>query len=298
MPWAKLDDQFTDHPKILAAGPLAGWLFICGLCYASRYLTDGYIPLVQVRKLADLENAAELAERLVESGLWARMDDGYMIHDYLEYNPSRLQVLAAREANARRQEQWRQSHRQGDGIETATNGPSNAVSHTRPVPGPVPGPVPDPIPEVQQATPAPRKRRAPNPRPPAQPDPAGVTAYFQVCGRKPRKETYPLFAERIPDDEEHLATLQRAISLWVADKHDPANINGILDWYDALVAGRNPAAYKPRNDGRDPQREPKGWAGLRDLRAMEVRREPGGNRATVVDADSSLPECEHAGTDS
>ena len=102
MSWVKLDDQFSDHPKILSAGPLAGWLYVCGLTYAGRYLTDGFIPQAQVRKLADVEDSAALADRLVTCGLWERVDGGYMIHDYLQYNPSGAEVRAQRDIVSRR----------------------------------------------------------------------------------------------------------------------------------------------------------------------------------------------------
>lgn len=100
MAWAKLDDGFADHPKVIEAGPLASWLFVCGLTYCARQLTDGFIPAGQIRKLADVDNAKELAQTLVSVGLWEECDGGYMIHDYLEYNPSRERVLATREVRA------------------------------------------------------------------------------------------------------------------------------------------------------------------------------------------------------
>jgi hypothetical protein len=48
MTWSKIDDQFYDHPKIVAAGPLGTALFVCGLSYCSRHLTDGFISTAQV----------------------------------------------------------------------------------------------------------------------------------------------------------------------------------------------------------------------------------------------------------
>lgn len=100
MPWVKLDDQFADHPKIIQAGPLAGWLWACGIAYANKYLTDGFIPYAQVRRLADVTDYADpyvLAAKLVEVGLWEQVDGGYLVHDFLEYNPSAAQVKADRE---------------------------------------------------------------------------------------------------------------------------------------------------------------------------------------------------------
>lgn len=100
MAWLKLDDRFAHHPKVLAAGPMAAWLHICGLSYCSEYLTDGYIPDGALPILAAVDAPAQLAERLVEVGLWERADGGYRVHDYLEYNPSREQVLTARAARS------------------------------------------------------------------------------------------------------------------------------------------------------------------------------------------------------
>ena len=98
MAWVKIDDQFADHPKIIAVGPLAAWLYVCGLTYCGRYLTDGFIPGGQVRKLADVDNPSELVAKLVAIGLWNEQEDGYIVHDYLEYNPTAEEVKATRQA--------------------------------------------------------------------------------------------------------------------------------------------------------------------------------------------------------
>lgn len=100
MAWVKIDDQFTDHPKVVAVGPVAGWLYLCGLTYCSRFLTDGHIPAAQVRRLADVKNPDRLAAALVEAGLWESCDGGYRVHDYLDYNPSRERVLQTRAVRA------------------------------------------------------------------------------------------------------------------------------------------------------------------------------------------------------
>lgn len=123
MSWVRLDDQFADHPKVTTAGPLAGWLYVCGLLYAARYLTDGFIPTAHVARLAALPRPRQLAERLVQVGLWERAEGGYRIHDYAEYQPTADDVRATRAANAARQATWR-SRRNG-----ASNGVTNDVSH-------------------------------------------------------------------------------------------------------------------------------------------------------------------------
>jgi hypothetical protein len=100
MPWVRLDDQFPDHPKVVAAGPLAGWLFVCGLAYCARQLTDGFIPSAQVARLVSESAASKLTASLVKAGLWEETEGGYVVHDYLEYNPSKEKTLAKRAVRA------------------------------------------------------------------------------------------------------------------------------------------------------------------------------------------------------
>lgn len=139
MVWARIDDQFPDHPKVAAAGPLAGWLHVCAICYSSRMLTDGFIPKGQVRKLADIENVTEVVTALLTAGLWHESPGGYMVHDYLEYNPSAEEVRAQRAENAKRQAEWRERHKNRPSNDER-NGVTDSVTNTRPVPVPVPVP--------------------------------------------------------------------------------------------------------------------------------------------------------------
>ena len=146
MPWVKLDDQFADHPKIVACGPLASWLYVCGLAYCSRLLTDGFIPDGQVRKLADVDDPKELAAKLVEVNLWERCDGGYRIHDYHDYQPTREKAIATREARAVAGSiggKQKASKLLDAGKSVASD---NVVAKSYPVPIPSPYPVPNPDP--------------------------------------------------------------------------------------------------------------------------------------------------------
>lgn len=106
MTWVRLDDQFTDHPKLAAVGPVAGWVYVSGLCYAARYLTDGFVPETIALRFAG--SSPELIENLVECSLWDRVNGGYQIHDFLEYNPPASRVKAEREAAKARMKGKRQ----------------------------------------------------------------------------------------------------------------------------------------------------------------------------------------------
>lgn len=135
MSWVKVDDQMPRHPKLLSLGKdrlVCQGLWLDGMCYASAYLTDGFVPA------AALERGSErYAERLVRAGLWEPVDGGFRIHDYHDYQPTRAAVTESRKRNAERQSRHRNA---------VTNGVTEA-SVTTPRPVPVPS---RPVPEYVQ----------------------------------------------------------------------------------------------------------------------------------------------------
>ena len=145
MSWVKIDDQFSEHPKVMQAGPLASWLYVRSLCYTAKYLTDGFIPQSSAEQLAMFAGSSpELLEKLVECSLWERRNGGYQIHDYLDYNPTGAQVKAERAAAAERMRQ----KRDGKSMFARTSPelrPNFAGSSSPPSPSPSPSPSPYPI---------------------------------------------------------------------------------------------------------------------------------------------------------
>jgi hypothetical protein len=111
MPWVKLTDDFTEHRKLLEAGPLAGWLWIAGLAWSNRNGTDGRIPLQVVSRLAAFDGVGvytgtysgedvdvrNLAVVLVNVGLWEEVEGGFYIHDYSDYQLTTDQLAELRE---------------------------------------------------------------------------------------------------------------------------------------------------------------------------------------------------------
>lgn len=90
MGWAKFDDGFTDHPKVAAAGPWGELLAMRGVIYAAKHETDGFIPAGQLARLGvGIPAVKKKAASLVEVGLWDEADGGWVIHDFLDYHPSR-----------------------------------------------------------------------------------------------------------------------------------------------------------------------------------------------------------------
>lgn len=104
MAWVKLDDQARHHRKLLAAGPIGAWLWTCGLMYCnSQKAKDGFIPEAAVPVLYPIPGWRREAIRLVSVGLWERVEGGYKIHDYHEYQPSTdAETLGKKRAEAGR----------------------------------------------------------------------------------------------------------------------------------------------------------------------------------------------------
>lgn len=145
MTWARLDDGFGEHPKVVGLSDAAYRLHVNAICYSARNLTDGVVPVGALRSLG---KTGKSVTELTTCGLWEPGDGGYLIHDYLDYNPSREQVererkvvSEARSAAGRKGAQVRwQTDSNGDG-KTMTNGMANAWQTHGPVPDPVPLPL-------------------------------------------------------------------------------------------------------------------------------------------------------------
>jgi len=165
MTWVKIDDHFDQHPKLALVGPLGMALFVAGLAYCNRNLTDGFIPWSAARSLLcwqflgrpdeqarvprfkiaatsgmtgnDVE-AEFVIELLLGAGLWEEDGGGYRVHNYDNYQPSRAQVEAERVGAAERMAKSRQNKgRSSDEVQANNEGSSSA-------PVPVPVPVPSP----------------------------------------------------------------------------------------------------------------------------------------------------------
>ena len=105
MGWFRLDESFPEHPKVMGLGLRAEGLFVRGLAYACRVKTDGHIPTAFIRSMPDPDVEA-VATSLVAAGLWETTPCGFLIHDYLDYQPSREDLK-------QRTEVFRESGRRG-----------------------------------------------------------------------------------------------------------------------------------------------------------------------------------------
>lgn len=133
MAWARIDDAFDDHEKVLALldmehGVAAVGLWTLCLTYAHRNTRKkgkipGFIPTTLPRRFVGADGK-QLAALLVEVRLWDEVDDGWMIHDFAEYLPDR-EVRAARSAAGKRGAAARWGNRQTDGKLPSDDGKSH-----------------------------------------------------------------------------------------------------------------------------------------------------------------------------
>ena len=145
MTWVRIDDRFPSHQKGIAAGPLGRDLFVCGLAYCNLHLTDGRIYDDAIRTLAPGQrNPKRIAELLVEIGLWERIDGGYRVHDYHDWNRTSEEVAnliemkrtAGRNGGLRSGEA-RRKHRATSSASGSTEAQSKHAAGVLPNPSPI-----------------------------------------------------------------------------------------------------------------------------------------------------------------
>lgn len=103
MAWAKLDDQFVEHPRIVGIGDRAFRLHVAAICLANRKLTDGHISSHDARILmATVKANRRHTDELVGHGVWETNGDGWQIRDYLQWNPTAESVKERRRKDQQR----------------------------------------------------------------------------------------------------------------------------------------------------------------------------------------------------
>lgn len=157
MTWVRLDDGLDEHEKVDALlesnelrGLAAVGLWTLTMANSARRETDGRVNPRTLRKLAP-QHADKLAQELERVGLYDHLPDGFQIHDYLEYNPSRADL-----EDRRRRDSERKSRGGQNGIRAESERkdgrtpPGNPARRDKSVP--VPGPIPVPKPTTGPST--------------------------------------------------------------------------------------------------------------------------------------------------
>jgi hypothetical protein len=95
--YVKLEDTCPDHPSIVGLSDPAFACWVRCLCYASRHLTDGFIPRSALRSLG----TAKASRELIGAGRLEETTEGWTVHGYAEKQRTREQV-------ERDRQQWRE----------------------------------------------------------------------------------------------------------------------------------------------------------------------------------------------
>lgn len=110
MTWTKLDDGFHGHPKIRRAwrDRTALGLYVLAVNHATCYELDGRIsPEFVEDQVPDQSERDRAVTVLIECGLWEPNGEGWVIHDFLKYQPSRAKLREGRERDAARKREER-----------------------------------------------------------------------------------------------------------------------------------------------------------------------------------------------
>ena len=166
MAWVRLDDHMDEHDKVLALeadGPEAMWMLARALMLCNRKETDGYMPAAALARIGSDHGPAKrrrLVARLVEVGFLhepghrcpscPQPPDGWQVHDYPDYQPTRAKLEADRE-------QRRAAGRKGGlakGKRLAKRPASDSLSETEAGDLAKSKPVPVPVPKEQPPSPS------------------------------------------------------------------------------------------------------------------------------------------------
>lgn len=138
--WVKLDDSIFENPKISRLSKDAKLLYLVGLTYCAKWLTDGRITPTGLRLVTAIAEAGDdSVGELVSAGLWRQDADSMYVHDWADYNPSAEKVLADRKAAKERMQRIRSPERSPE--QTPNVRPSVRPPRTRTrtqVPEPIP----------------------------------------------------------------------------------------------------------------------------------------------------------------
>ncbi len=119
MTWIKLDDQVTEHPKTAGLSCEAWTLWIHGLTYCSRNLTDGEIPKPYLPRLSPVRRVKKATQELVDAGLWVDEGARIQVHNYVKWQRSKSQIEYDKESAHARQKASRERRKASNGADSA-----------------------------------------------------------------------------------------------------------------------------------------------------------------------------------
>lgn len=140
MPWAKVDDGWWSHPKVLDLPLEARGLWVSALSWSCAQRRD-VVPVTFARMLAG-SKAEALAGELVKAGLWVDVDEGWRIHDWAEYQEKTLSEkraesgrkggVASGKSRAKTKQPMKQKESKPDLVQEANDEAGTQPGPTRP----------------------------------------------------------------------------------------------------------------------------------------------------------------------
>lgn len=212
MSWVKLDDGLDEHRKIerlldehgtVGLAALGLWTLLLTSC--ARRGTDGEVTRRALSRLGAPGDVEQLVAALCGVGLLDATEDGWQLHDFLDYNPSAAGRQAEREAKsaAGRKGAAARWNRPADGTSHGSSH-SNGMA-ARQEPANAPGPYPSrPVP-VPTAAAAARDARLDL-----------VVERLRRCGNVDERDVEQLVAEHI--DRDVVAAADEVVR-WHEDEH-------------------------------------------------------------------------------
>lgn len=229
MPWARVDDSFWCHPKVLDLPLAARGLWVSVLSWSCQQKTDAVHPQI----VAMCGGTVELAGHLVDAGLWLREGSNYRIHDWDEYQSERAKKVAAGRMGGIKSGQVRGHNEADEGASgEAEYDASSEAGPSRP----------DPTRPQQQESPS-----------SADADGDSFDRFWEACPRKVGKsDARRKFTRAGVDPAVLVAAMRTHAERWAADGTDPRFIPHPATWLhqgrwaDELVAqDTGPPEFRP-----------------------------------------------------
>jgi hypothetical protein len=153
MSWLRIEGRMPQHRKVAPLSDAAFRLHVTAKCWCVSEESDGLIPSAIPKTLTAAPREKRLADvvaELMRAGLWEATEDGWLIHDFLTYNPSKAESQALRQARsaagaAGGRSSGRARAEQARSKTEASASPiveATSKQNSTPIPIPIPTPIP------------------------------------------------------------------------------------------------------------------------------------------------------------
>jgi len=93
MTYFKVDDGIWGHPKFALLSNDAVSLWVMAGSWCGRYVTDGLVPF---QTLTLIRGSKQAAQELVDAGLWLETPNGWLFHDWEDYQYTKAEIESRR----------------------------------------------------------------------------------------------------------------------------------------------------------------------------------------------------------